>query len=56
MNTRESFRVRPYQEADLASYQFYNKRGFQLVASKRFQNGSENKSFVYEYSLKGRLL
>lgn len=56
MNTRELFRVRPYQEANLASYQFYNKRGFQLIASKPFQDGSENKSFVYEYSLKERPL
>lgn len=40
----------------LASYQFYDKRSFHLVASKPFRDGSENKSFVYEYSLKGRTL
>lgn len=40
----------------LASYRFYDKRGFHLVASKPFQDGSENKSFVYEYSLNGRTL
>ncbi|MCD8003843.1 MAG: GNAT family N-acetyltransferase [Clostridia bacterium] len=40
----------------LASYQFYDKRSFRLVASKPFKDGSENKSLVYEYSLKGQPL
>ncbi|MCD7845815.1 MAG: GNAT family N-acetyltransferase [Oscillospiraceae bacterium] len=36
----------------LATYQFYDKRGLSLVASKPFQDGSANKSLVYEYRLK----
>lgn len=36
----------------LASYQFYGKRGFRLIASKPFKDGSDNKSLVYEYKLK----
>jgi len=40
----------------LASYHFYDKRGFRQVASKPFKDGSENQSLVYEYSLKERPL
>ncbi|MCD7723419.1 MAG: GNAT family N-acetyltransferase [Clostridiales bacterium] len=40
----------------LASYQFYDKHRFRLVASKPFKDSSENKSLVYEYSLKGQSL
>lgn len=36
----------------LASWEFYEKRGFKKVAEKPFQDGSGNQSLVYEYVLK----
>lgn len=33
----------------LASWEFYEKRGFKKVAEKPFQDGSGNQSLVYEY-------
>ena len=36
----------------LASWEFYEKRGFKKVAKKPFHDGSGNQSLVYEYLLK----
>lgn len=36
----------------LVSWKFYEKRGFKKVAEKPFQDGSGNRSFVYEYVIK----
>ncbi len=36
----------------LASWEFYEKRGFKKVVEFLFQDGSKNKSLVYEYILK----
>ena len=38
----------------LASWEFYEKRGFQKVAEVPFRDGSGNRSIVYEYLLKER--
>ncbi len=37
----------------LASWKFYEKRGFTKVAEYPFRDGSENRSMVYEYRVKG---
>ena len=37
----------------LASWKFYEKSGFSKVSEKPFKDNSGNKSFVYEYILRG---
>ena len=37
----------------LASWEFYEKRGFARVAETPFRDGSENRTIIYEYRIKG---
>lgn len=36
----------------LASWEFYEKRGFARVAEKPFRDGSGNRTIIYEYQIK----
>ena len=40
----------------LASWEFYEKRGFVKIAEKPFSDGSGERSFVYAYVIKGGAL